>query len=55
MRRRHFHIHPSKKHTSDDSTFQVIDILNVYKFNKEDYFFSERKFSSIQHNVPSDV
>jgi len=26
-------------YSSDDGTFQVIDILNIYKFTKEDYFF----------------
>lgn len=26
-------------HSSDDSTFQVVDILNVYMFTKEDFFF----------------
>jgi hypothetical protein len=36
---------------SDDSTFQVIDIVHVYKFTKEDYFFlKEIQFHSAQHN-----
>jgi len=26
-------------YSSDDSTFHMIDILNVYKFTEEDYFF----------------